>query len=153
MCFRLTCVCTAINKKTPHISNLIYGNSFWVLNSFHSFRLVFWWKLKVLFVTTLKCWPFSLDMCKGFLACMLDIFNTHTHNLVQKNRIHARGRVSKANIFLEKVQNSNCFSTKSKKIWAKTYARSFLRALSAFSLWMCSIRMRLFLNTLPLALR
>lgn len=34
-----------------------------------------------------------------------------------------------------------------------TYARSFLRALSAFSLWMCSIRMRLFLNTLPLALR
>lgn len=34
-----------------------------------------------------------------------------------------------------------------------TYARSFLRALSAFSLWMCSIRMRLFLKTLPLALR
>lgn len=35
----------------------------------------------------------------------------------------------------------------------KTYDRSFLRALSAFSLWMCSIRIRLFLNTLPLALR
>lgn len=34
-----------------------------------------------------------------------------------------------------------------------TYARSFLRALSAFSLWMCSIRIRLFLKTLPLALR
>lgn len=34
-----------------------------------------------------------------------------------------------------------------------THERSFLRARSAFSLWMCSMRMRLFLNTLPLALR
>lgn len=34
-----------------------------------------------------------------------------------------------------------------------TYARSFLRALSAFSLWMCSMRIRLFLNTLPLTFR
>lgn len=34
-----------------------------------------------------------------------------------------------------------------------TYAKSFLRALSAFSLWMCSIRMRLFLKTLPLAFK
>lgn len=39
------------------------------------------------------------------------------------------------------------------KVRRHTYAKSFLRALSAFSLWMCSMRMRLFLNTLPLALR
>lgn len=34
-----------------------------------------------------------------------------------------------------------------------TYDKSFLRALSALSLCMCSIKMRLFLNTLPFALR
>lgn len=39
------------------------------------------------------------------------------------------------------------------KMDSLTYERSFLRALSAFSLWICSMRMRLFLKTLPLALR
>lgn len=42
---------------------------------------------------------------------------------------------------------------KGKEKQQATYARSFLRALSAFSLWMCSIRMRLFLKTLPLVFR
>lgn len=43
--------------------------------------------------------------------------------------------------------HTRCFNSEG------TYARSFLRALSALSLWMCSIRIRLFLNTLPLTFR